>query len=602
MENILLHYERLIGLYAGEADVLAARIRRYGLYRILFFLFWVVSIYLSTLWPWWAPATIAFLGALCFAWLVNRHSAMHRRKKVLEHLLSINREECDSLSWEFSAKADGNEYLDPQGLFAHDLDIFGPGSLYQYINRCSTLPGRDRLAGMLSTIEQSAGEIRQRQEAITEMKNKFGWRQGFRVEGLMAGEETEDIRSLVSWVNAPRDFRSKIFPLLVVVMPLLTLVVFLLSVAGLIAWWHFMIYLLIPLAVSGIRHRKVNVKHQMLSRKFPLLKKFSRLMELVEEEDFASERMRALQARLRADGDTASRAIRRLAGIAGAFDTRLNLLAGFLMNILFLWDIRQSLRLERWQKKYRRMLPRWFDTLGEADAFVSLAGYSDNNPSYVMPVIMEGESLHFNAAGLGHPLIPEVKRVCNDYSVPGWRHFTILTGANMAGKSTFLRTVGVNMLLGSCGAPVCAASMEFTPVTLVTSIHTADSLAHNESYFYAELKRLKLIIDMLKGGEKVFIILDEILKGTNSNDKQSGSKALIRQLIALQASGIIATHDLALGELEQQFPGSVRNLCFEIIIDGHRLDYDYRIREGIARNMNATILMERMGITVGGEG
>jgi DNA mismatch repair ATPase MutS len=178
-----------------------------------------------------------------------------------------------------------------------------------------------------------------------------------------------------------------------------------------------------------------------------------------------------------------------------------------------------------------------------------------------------------------------------------WGNFTILTGANMAGKSTFLRTIGVNMVLASCGAPVCASFLAHRPVELITSIHTIDSLANNESYFYAELKRLKMIIDLLKDGNQIFIILDEILKGTNSDDKQSGSKALVRQLIAFKASGIIATHDLSLGGLEKSFPDNVQNLCFEIIIEGNKLEYDYLLKPGIAQNMNATILMERMGIT-----
>ncbi len=208
------------------------------------------------------------------------------------------------------------------------------------------------------------------------------------------------------------------------------------------------------------------------------------------------------------------------------------------------------------------------------------------------------DGFHFETKALGHPLIHVRNRVCNDYIVEGWGNFTILTGANMAGKSTFLRTIGINMMLASCGAPVCASSYIYTPVELVTSIHTIDSLANNESYFYAELKRLKLIIDMLKSGSQIFIILDEILKGTNSRDKQSGSRALVKQLISLKASGIIATHDLSLGELETLFPENVQNKCFEIIIEKDRLEYDYLLKSGIARNMNASILMERMGITV----
>jgi DNA mismatch repair ATPase MutS len=319
---------------------------------------------------------------------------------------------------------------------------------------------------------------------------------------------------------------------------------------------------------------------------------------MIEEQGFTSGRMKQNKEKLTTDGTSASKAIRHLANISNAFDTRLNMLGGFLMNIFLLWDIRQSVRLEKWQKKYQKQLPVWFYVMGEVDAYISLSGYSFNNPEFTFPEISEAEGLLLESIQMGHPLIHSRKRVCNDFSIYGWGNFTILTGANMAGKSTFLRTVGVNMLLACCGAPVCAHDLTITPIDIVTSIHTIDSLANNESYFYAELKRLKLIIDMLKKDKQVFIILDEILKGTNSRDKQSGSKALIQQLISLKAAGIIATHDLSLGELEERFPENVQNSCFEVDIEKDQLEYDYLLKKGIAKNMNATILMERMGITV----
>jgi DNA mismatch repair ATPase MutS len=373
---------------------------------------------------------------------------------------------------------------------------------------------------------------------------------------------------------------------------------FLLVVFREITFWHFLAYLVIPLAISGIKHRTVNKKHNLLSRKFHVLKKYSGLFEMIESHAFSSSLLKKNRDVLVLDGESAGRAIRQLAKITNAFDTRLNLLAGFLMNIFFVWDIRQAVRLDRWKVKYKDRLPAWFNVMGEVDALVSFAGYAYNNPDFVYPQIVEKDEFFLEADKLGHPLIDNKNRVCNSYQVKGSGQFTILTGANMAGKSTFLRTVGINIVLASNGAPVCAEKMKISPVEIVTSIHTADSLANNESYFYAELKRLKLIIDMLKEGKHIFIILDEILKGTNSNDKQSGSKALVEQLISLNASGIIATHDLSLGVLQDRFPENVDNKCFEVIIENDRLDYDYLLKDGIARNMNATILMERMGITV----
>ncbi len=584
--------------FAIESENIAKDIKKYGLFRILFFLGWILLIYLSTSWSWIAFSVVMGLGSIVFAFLVRKHSRLHKRKAVLEQLVRINADEAKSMEWDYRHLDKGAEYINEEHLFSYDLDIFGNGSLFQYINRTSTIPGKDRLANMLSENEKKLSEILARQQAIAELSEMFEWRQEFRVKGMLTKEESEDISGLREWILTPPDFKSSIFKLLIVMVPLINLGVFLLSVFGVISFWTFLAYLTIPLILAGIKHRKVNLKHNMLSRKFPVLKKYSGLFRMIETEDFSSERMRSLKKELITKKSYASSAIQQLASIANAFDTRLNLLAGFLMNVLFLWDIRQSVRLENWQEKYKEQLPRWFNVMGETDAYISIAGYCYNNPDYIFPLISEQDEICFEAEDLGHPLIHGSKRVCNDYSLKGWSDFTILTGANMAGKSTFLRTVGANMILASCGAPICAKKLTLTAVDLVTSIHTIDSLANNESYFYAELKRLKMIIDMLKEGKQVFIILDEILKGTNSRDKQSGSKALIKQLISLRASGIIATHDLSLGELEKHFPKNVQNRCFEIIIEKDRLDYDYKLKPGIARNMNATILMERMGITV----
>ncbi len=597
-EEIKQKYHALYLKYSAEENTLTARIKQYGLFRILFFLVWVIMIYLSTNWSWTAFGIVMGFGVIFFGSLVRKHGRMHRRRALLERLVRINREQEQVMEWKFSDLNEGASYADDHHLYSYDLDLFGSGSLFQYINRTSTIPGKDRLAQLLTNIEKSPQEIRGRQEAVAELSEPLEWRQDFRVHGLLVEEQPDDIKGLEEWLISPPDFKNRFFKVLIILFPLLNLSMFLLLVFAYISFWQFLAYLVIPLMFSGIKHRKVNVKHNILGRKYQVLKKYSSLFAMIEDQSFSSGRMKGLQKELISGSESASKAIRNLSKIANAFDTRLNLLAGFLMNVFFLWDIRQSIRLESWQQKYRKRLSNWFRVMAETDAYISLAGYAYNNPAYVFPEIREGDSFYYEAVQLGHPLIHAGKRVCNDYIVNGWGNFSILTGANMAGKSTFLRTIGVNMVLASCGAPVCAGKLSFVPVDLVTSIHTIDSLANNESYFYAELKRLKLIIDMLKEDRQVFIILDEILKGTNSEDKQSGSRALVKQLISLKASGIIATHDLSLGELEEHFPENVQNRCFEIIIDQHKLEYDYLLKKGIAQNMNATILMERMGITV----
>ena len=266
-----------------------------------------------------------------------------------------------------------------------------------------------------------------------------------------------------------------------------------------------------------------------------------------------------------------------------------------MLNLLYMRDTRQAIKLERWQQKHSGQLKEWFDALGFFDAFCSFGAFAFNHPDYTCPVVTDN-CFEMEGKALGHPLIHRDKCVCNDVHIPKSKYFLIVTGANMAGKSTYLRTVGVNFLFACMGLPVYAESLTVYPARLVTSLRTADSLVSNESYFFAELKRLKMIIDRLDAGEELLIILDEILKGTNSVDKQKGSIALVKQLISKNTCGIIATHDLLLGSLSDMFPEHVHNKRFEADINGDELTFTYQLRDGIAQNMNATFLMKKMGI------
>jgi DNA mismatch repair ATPase MutS len=254
------------------------------------------------------------------------------------------------------------------------------------------------------------------------------------------------------------------------------------------------------------------------------------------------------------------------------------------------------MRTEHWQARHRRELPQWLEVLAGTDALCSLANFRFNHPKSVFPQVAE-DGILLKATGLGHPLIPGRSRVDNPADIPGWKHFTIITGANMAGKSTYLRTVGVNLVLAMAGSAVLSEGMSCSPAHLVTSIRTRDSLQKNESYFYAELKRLKLIIDRLQASDRLIILLDEILKGTNSRDKQGGSRALLEKLLRYHASGLAATHDLALGEMEKDHPGQIVNKCFEVVIEKDLLVFDYKLKDGVAQQMNASYLMKKMGIT-----
>jgi DNA mismatch repair ATPase MutS len=335
---------------------------------------------------------------------------------------------------------------------------------------------------------------------------------------------------------------------------------------------------------------------ELYGRKMKVLASLSPLIRTFEERAVQAPLLKAVK-QLLVNGKAASKEVGRLVKLLDALDQRGNVLLTFLLNGLFFWELRQAIKIEHWKEKTAPHLPQWLEAVKKIDALCSLSTFAYNHPEYAYPTI-DSAPFPLTIKAAGHPLMDAKKCVRNDFGMSQSPYFIIVTGANMAGKSTYLRTIGVNYLLACIGCPVCGKEMSLHPNQLITSLRTSDSLSENESYFFAELKRLQLIIRKLHNGEKLFIILDEILKGTNSVDKQKGSLALIEQLIRLQTNGVIATHDLLLGTLKETFPANIRNYCFEADIVDNELHFSYRLREGIAQNMNACFLMNKMGITV----
>jgi DNA mismatch repair ATPase MutS len=259
-----------------------------------------------------------------------------------------------------------------------------------------------------------------------------------------------------------------------------------------------------------------------------------------------------------------------------------------------LFDLQCVYRLEKWKTENALQLREWLETVEELEMLCSLATFSFNNPAFIFPSINASRIL--KAEGAAHPLLSEEERVVNSVTIDSTRSIVIITGANMAGKSTFLRTLGVNVVLAHAGAPVCATAFDCPVLHLRSGMRTADSLKDHQSYFYAELNRLKSIVEELRQGKELLVLLDEILKGTNSTDKLAGSVALVKQLARFPCLVVIATHDLALADLEKEFAGRIRNFCFEPMIQNDQLSFDYKLRDGKAEKMNATFLMKKMGI------
>jgi DNA mismatch repair ATPase MutS len=339
----------------------------------------------------------------------------------------------------------------------------------------------------------------------------------------------------------------------------------------------------------GSHAKRITLLQNYIGSKRYLLEKFAQHFDLLSKENFES----TLTIELNRESHEAKTELLLLASRSRALDLRLNLFATLLLNSTMLYDILCVYRLEQWREKNREHLGKWLKAIAEADALNSLASFAYNHPKFVTPEIFEDAELF--AEDFGHPLIADENRICSNVEMDKNSNIWIVTGANMAGKSTFLRTVGVNVVLALTGSVVCASKMKCPIIEIYSGMRNTDSISENQSYFFAELLRLQGIIEKMKKGSKLFILLDEILKGTNSIDKLSGSQELVKQLTLYKCLAIIATHDVALGEMEKTY-SSIKNFHFETFIEGDSLSFDYKLKSGVSTGKNATFLMRKMGI------
>lgn len=593
---------------AGEVTKTQRLIYRTGTLRLLLFGGAVAAV----IGLWGQGALMYAVTAACllpFLLLVKYHNRLFLRKDYQEKRQEVNRQELAALDQDTSAFDDGKEFADPAHPYTYDLDVFGPRSLFQYVNRTCTRLGREQLAGWMACHLDKREPIIRRQEAVQELAAKASFRQRFRILGLLNKGQAADRAELLEWAQSPVRYRNRN---LLRRLPHMVTAVNLLCLAGVVTG-------VLPANVWGVLWfgivvasfaftRQITKVQSVYGQKLRILGTYAKLLQMMDEEPMENPLLRTVKDKIGGDRRQASQAIRRLVKLMNELDQRNNYLMYTVLNGCFFWELWQIMRIEAWKEVHAGELPHWLEAIGEMDALCSLGTFAYNHPEgYSYPDILGDTNtgtdntetpFQLVAETMGHPLIPRDRCVCNDICMMRRPAFIIITGANMAGKSTYLRTIGVNYLLACIGAPVCAEQMSLYPARLMTSLRTTDSLSDNESYFFAELKRLKSIIDRLQSGEQLFIILDEILKGTNSADKQRGSFALVQQLVRMRANGIIATHDLLLGTLKDRFPDCIDNFRFEADITGDELTFSYRLRPGVAQNMNACFLMKKMGIAV----
>jgi Ca2+/Na+ antiporter len=591
-------YKEIIRDSAIKLEALKKRIHLIGSFRLLVVLMAAFSLWLFREESWSLRLLVLLGCAVVFILLMIYHNRLFARKEYHDKLQKCCMDELTALNYDFSSFADGSEFIDRDHAFSLDLDLFGPRSLFQSLNRTVTARGRQILASWLRNPMLEKRLIENRQKAVLELSHKIRLCLHFRVKGTIAASEMSDCSAgLGLLAKESRPIRSSLVQkILMTAVPIVWALLIFATAMNWIGETWLTIWFVVSLFLANMKAKEIARLCNHVNHAEQLFQSYAGLMQLLEKQDFETEELKAISTTLKDDREYASVAIGRLSKIINALDQRFSL-AGLILNLLYLRDVRHAVKLGQWAEDHVAAADRWMEALSQFDALVSLGGFAFNHPDYIYPTITEH---YFCLQGeeLGHPLMKRGNCVTNPVDIPCSPRFIIITGANMAGKSTYLRTVGVNYLLALCGLPVFAKQLTVSPASMVTSLRTTDSLVGNESYFFAELKRLKMIIDHLKSGEKLFIILDEILKGTNSVDRQKGSIALIRQLIALGGCGIVATHDLSIGSLADENPEAVVNGCFESEIKEGELSFAYKLGDGIARNMNACFLMKKMGIVM----
>jgi hypothetical protein len=592
--EILENYQRNIALYE-------ASIRKSRKEKKIISVSRLATVFAETgiCWIFWPDPKIIFTSlamlSLLFIYLIFRDADKTAAISNYERLILINRHETDALLYNMGGYSDGHLYADPAHAYATDLDLFGPFSLYQYLNRCHADQSRKLLADYLKG-PPAFSTIKEKQEAVKELAEKQLYCQRFQ-STAMAQPITENTeKRLKAFMSAPSmSFQNtfwKWFQNIYLLVPVGVLTVFLLDnmpkrvfIICLLGLYFFSI--LISRQIMPALGSLLNVEPEMNTMKQQFL--------ILENELFNSNFLQSLQSRLKPASDTsASKAIADFNAILKKNDLRSNFLINLLLQVFCLWDLRLVILLHAWKKKNQHRFHDWFAVIAEMEVTISYASLVYNEPEWCFPQVDE-KYFHLEANEIGHPLIPAGTRITNDFLLAGTGKVALVTGSNMAGKSTFLRSLGVNTVLALTGGPVCARKMYLSDIKLISSMRVSDNLAENTSTFYAELKKMQRIIEWVNRKERVFILLDEVLRGTNSLDRHKGSKALVRQLLQSGSVAVMATHDTDLAHSESANP-SVYNYHFEGKILNDELFFDYKIKKGISESLNATALMKRIGI------
>lgn len=596
--DIFQYYSERISHLNEEINKLKKKKKTFGIGRLISFLSAVILFFALLEFNGILALIIAIILLLIFIFIALKDIDNTRFLKFKLRLLVINEEEVKGLQNDFSAFENGSRFADNDHPYSNDMDIFGKHSLFQFINRTTAAPSEALLAErLLHPLERD--KILQIQEAVKELAPQTDHRQELRAKGLQSKMTDNTYRQIRSWSLTKEDstIKKDVLSSLAIAFPLITLIIIILACNHVISWEILWISLCAHLLLLWRIDKAVSPAYDYLSESIKSIDSFYESLKWVTAEKFQSPYLQTLQQKCNEGDAEAYQLLDELKRILHRMNLRLNPLVHFPLNLCIFWDWYQYQQLNEWKKKYSESLITWVNVYAEMEVIASFANMAFNHSGWCFPEISDSHFI-LSAKNLGHPLLPEEKRICNNVHVSGTGKIMLVTGSNMAGKSTFLRTAGVNIILAMAGSVVCADEMTVSVVHIMSSMRIADNLEENISTFYAELKKLEIILKSVRSHEKIFLLLDEILRGTNSQDRHTGARALVKQLVAEQAVGILATHDLALTGLEKESNGGVINYHFDVEVQNEELYFDYKLKPGICTSMNASLLMRKIGIEV----
>ena len=534
-----------------------------------------------------------FILIVVFVFLMKKHDAIGKQKKLKEAIIAINSEELNYLNSNKLPFQNGIEFNDFSHPYCYDLDIFGNHSLFQNLNRTSTYIGKITLASRLMKL-QSNDEILKNQEAIKELSEQLDWRQNFSAMAKISKDSKLAYQKINNWISSKSDDFSTKDSILSFASPLVILGSF---VAYLVTSNDLFLKIIgylfvINFGIIGRFYKRIKIENETTTEVDAIIKQYGFLIESIENNEFKSEKLILLKQKLVSEKSKSSDELKKLSELFSRMDTINNLVVSLIFNGFFLFHVHTLKSVLNWKKLHLSSLKNWLSVIGEYEVLNSLSNFSYNNSNFAFPEINTNYEISFS--NLSHPLLNKKSRIGNDVTFQP-QSFMILTGSNMSGKSTFLRSLGINMVLTGIGSPVCATKANVHPLPILVSMRLSDSLSDSESYFFAEIKRLKLIMDNLESN-RAFVLLDEILRGTNSDDKRNGTIEVVKKMISKNVIGAIATHDIEVCLTTNEFPNQLTNKCFEVEIVDNELHFDYKLRDGICKNKSATFLMKKIGV------